>query len=1102
MGEDGPSAPLRAHSRTRGTVTATAPRSRGLRSRDGAGYHLTPEAAALAEEFDKAAMLLAATEDWEGRLAGLKKVTELLRSGSGELDAFLPLLREKKVAQYLAGQLGDLRSEITKEACACLTALAQACCGRPTFGVLLLEVFMGPLLKLVAMPHRVMSDNGHLAALAVFSCVQMYKFIPRITEALFDKKVVALRIRCSEYLLKVVTEWSPDVVGKELDAVEAAIAKGIADASQEVRRTCKQCYQALEAGWPLRAEKLLARLDPAGQKLIMTEQPPPSPASRVLSSPGRVNAVSAFAPRGLRTPSREVSASDGAAGGSIATPATPPVPAASSRRRPTPRTYSRDRATGAEEPSTSESSESTGRYSDAAPGPSANGVRGPSPRYPFTRRATAGPAAEDAAPSQKTAPATYAESARADAASEASAAIGRSVSDPSSAFSAADMNGAANSSTHPPPGSGSRGRASPSLRRYLSQTPHSPAAARLQPTPPPARAIAAAAAADGGGGGSQYTELSAPGDAASGANGEQGEGQQPAAPRAAVLARRYNARNRTPTPDMSAAAAVASSADSVDSAAVAAAAAAAYGAAAAPPSASAEAYSEQRQSSATAVPQTPTGSGTPNTTQRQPSRGSQSVRRYLAYNPRRAASTNADFAQNQHTSSAVGLEGTSRGTDGGVPGMPAEASAGSAAAAALAAAAPAAPAAAAAADASLQPARPASLPAPARAPSQPAQAPAQAPAARPADAAAAVVGGSGLERRVSGGDAETSGRPAGAAEPHPPPPGSSRNSLSARRRNRLLSTATVTSADAPLMAFKRTSGGGAGAPAGNGSVAALSASGNALLPTALLSNGASSTPPLSHAAHQLPVRVGSQPAAAAQSQSLSPHAPGGNGTAAFLASGTMVSGSGYAHAHASAGSAGSYSASSAGRHTATYSNGNGSAGTAQYGHFPMPEEIAEKDIMNTLAQLDALMISIKERNDKHGDKHGGSVPDYQKRPSANDYVSASSSGGAGMAHGHAHAGLHTSSAAAAGAAAATAAATAAAAAAASVGRPAHSGHGNGNNGYVTSYASAATAAGAAAGFALPSPVTGLGGRGAANVRDPKQLLSPETLVLLGLPTVA
>lgn len=35
----------------------------------------------------------AVTEDWEGRILGLKRVGELIRNGQGQLDAFIPLFR-------------------------------------------------------------------------------------------------------------------------------------------------------------------------------------------------------------------------------------------------------------------------------------------------------------------------------------------------------------------------------------------------------------------------------------------------------------------------------------------------------------------------------------------------------------------------------------------------------------------------------------------------------------------------------------------------------------------------------------------------------------------------------------------------------------------------------------------------------------------------------------------------------------------------------------------------------------------------------------------------------------------------------------------------
>ena len=61
-------------------------------------------------------------------------------------------------------------------------------------------------------------------------CVVLMSALDRVLQN------VTLRIKCSDYLLRVMSDWAPEVVSKELDAVESAIASGVADASQEVRQ--------------------------------------------------------------------------------------------------------------------------------------------------------------------------------------------------------------------------------------------------------------------------------------------------------------------------------------------------------------------------------------------------------------------------------------------------------------------------------------------------------------------------------------------------------------------------------------------------------------------------------------------------------------------------------------------------------------------------------------------------------------------------------------------------------------------------------------------------------------------------------------------------
>jgi hypothetical protein len=92
------------------------------------------------------------------------------------------------------------------------------------------------MLKLVAVPHKVMSEHGHLAASAALGAAQSTRVAARLTETQADRKTpVNLRVRCAEYLLCALERWSADVLAREPETFEAAIAAGVTDASAEVR---------------------------------------------------------------------------------------------------------------------------------------------------------------------------------------------------------------------------------------------------------------------------------------------------------------------------------------------------------------------------------------------------------------------------------------------------------------------------------------------------------------------------------------------------------------------------------------------------------------------------------------------------------------------------------------------------------------------------------------------------------------------------------------------------------------------------------------------------------------------------------------------------
>lgn len=95
---------------------------------------------------------------------------------------------------------------------------------------------MAPLLKLVAVPHKVMAEHGHSAATACFAVAQSHRVAARLAEAVADKRApVLLRARCADYLRGALADWSDDALAKEPEVFEAAIAAGSVDASPDVR---------------------------------------------------------------------------------------------------------------------------------------------------------------------------------------------------------------------------------------------------------------------------------------------------------------------------------------------------------------------------------------------------------------------------------------------------------------------------------------------------------------------------------------------------------------------------------------------------------------------------------------------------------------------------------------------------------------------------------------------------------------------------------------------------------------------------------------------------------------------------------------------------
>ena len=148
-------------------------------------------------------------------------------------------LRDSKCFARLGDQLLDLRSEVTREASSAVAALAEEACALPSFAALACDVLAPPLLRLVAVPHKVMSDQGHAAAAALFAAAPSHRLLCRLAEAQADRRSnPLLRARCAEYLHAALEAWPPETLARDPESVEAALLSGVGDAAPDVRLLC------------------------------------------------------------------------------------------------------------------------------------------------------------------------------------------------------------------------------------------------------------------------------------------------------------------------------------------------------------------------------------------------------------------------------------------------------------------------------------------------------------------------------------------------------------------------------------------------------------------------------------------------------------------------------------------------------------------------------------------------------------------------------------------------------------------------------------------------------------------------------------------------
>lgn len=168
--------------------------------------------------------------------------------------------------------LSDARSQVVREATACVVALSKA--QGASFGAML-ESLLPALLNLTIVTVQVMSESGDqcLKHVLRFSGADISPAAVQllVTYGLTSKHAV-LRRRCVEYVGQLLNEQSTAALERFRGDMETLLLAALGDASAPVRQGARLLWWAHKAHWVTRAQELLGRMDTRTVSLVMKDE--------------------------------------------------------------------------------------------------------------------------------------------------------------------------------------------------------------------------------------------------------------------------------------------------------------------------------------------------------------------------------------------------------------------------------------------------------------------------------------------------------------------------------------------------------------------------------------------------------------------------------------------------------------------------------------------------------------------------------------------------------------------------------------------------------------------------------------------------------------
>ena len=251
-------------------------------------------------------------DDWEKRDESVLALHDAVQAAiDGAATTPLPSLDDwREMGRILREPfkklVADLRSELVRDACACLDAMAS--CAGDSLRQLLRDI-LPAMVGVLATGNKVI--RGYMAECidSVLRQVRYRGAVPLVRDIILTSRSKQQRESCARYLLVFLDAWGPFSMRDQstVDALGAAIVEGLSDASEDVRETSRVAFISFyRAANPKKSAQLMAAMDPRAlsklQQALADAGVEPGSGEAGGGGPGGGGAVSAAAPPTRRPP--------------------------------------------------------------------------------------------------------------------------------------------------------------------------------------------------------------------------------------------------------------------------------------------------------------------------------------------------------------------------------------------------------------------------------------------------------------------------------------------------------------------------------------------------------------------------------------------------------------------------------------------------------------------------------------------------------------------------------------------------------------------------------------------------------------------------------